>query len=209
MFSEARPRKQRNRLTKACRPCRIRKVKCDMGEPCGTCTKRNHGSLCCYQTVQSRPSPSTYHTGNPSVISQHNRDLSPSADLDHTSLGSSDVVARTPSEATLHNATAIGHDQIATLADLATKLSPHRFENDETTEVIYIGQNASATFFCLLGDSPGIQPASQSEAIRIASAFCLTNRTVLHPFSVLWAPNQRDTLLQLLTSLPRTGLCVK
>jgi len=36
------PKRRRNRLVKTCRACRIRKVKCDRGNPCSNCFLRGH-----------------------------------------------------------------------------------------------------------------------------------------------------------------------
>lgn len=44
-------KRRRFRLTKACYPCRRRKVKCDLSEPCGSCSVRGHPDLCDY-TIQ-------------------------------------------------------------------------------------------------------------------------------------------------------------
>lgn len=41
-------RRRRLRSARACYPCRRRKVKCDLGQPCGTCTAREQQDLCEY-----------------------------------------------------------------------------------------------------------------------------------------------------------------
>lgn len=43
-------RRRRFRTAKACYPCRRRKVKCDLNQPCGTCISREHPDLCDYTT---------------------------------------------------------------------------------------------------------------------------------------------------------------
>ncbi|KAL6894805.1 hypothetical protein GGI43DRAFT_424666 [Trichoderma evansii] len=43
-------RRRRFRTAKACYPCRRRKVKCDLNQPCGTCINREHPDLCDYTT---------------------------------------------------------------------------------------------------------------------------------------------------------------
>lgn len=52
--------RRRFRSARACYPCRRRKVKCDLSEPCGTCIVRKHPDLCIYRTGP---------TGNPSTAS--------------------------------------------------------------------------------------------------------------------------------------------
>ena len=44
------------RQPKACYPCYKRKVKCDRGRPCTTCSERNHIDLCSYQAGERRQS---------------------------------------------------------------------------------------------------------------------------------------------------------
>jgi hypothetical protein len=217
MGSEIPSKRQRNRPTKACKPCRARKVKCDMQQPCRTCAKRDRIFLCCYETIPNQtPSnshsittPPNGHSDSSTIIPDHEHNLNTLLNPDAASLGSIDGGSLGFAEVTSHNVTPTLNDQIIVLADLATHLSPLHSESDETTEVVHIGQNASAAFFWSLGDFSGSQGMSQLGAARIASAFCLTNRTILHPFGSLWAPRERETLLQLLATLPRTGFCVK
>lgn len=45
-------KRRRFRPTKACYPCRKRKVKCDLNQPCGSCERRGHPDLCDY-TLQA------------------------------------------------------------------------------------------------------------------------------------------------------------
>ncbi|BDD61745.1 hypothetical protein MAP00_006772 [Monascus purpureus] len=40
--------KRKQREARACYPCRQRKVKCDNGHPCRTCSKRGHPEICTY-----------------------------------------------------------------------------------------------------------------------------------------------------------------
>lgn len=42
-------KRRRFRAAKACYPCRRRKVKCDLNQPCGTCISRDHADLCEYR----------------------------------------------------------------------------------------------------------------------------------------------------------------
>ncbi|EAW19525.1 Zn(II)2Cys6 transcription factor domain-containing protein [Aspergillus fischeri NRRL 181] len=47
--------KRQQRETKACYPCRSRKVKCDNGHPCRTCQKRGHPEICVYDLEEPSP----------------------------------------------------------------------------------------------------------------------------------------------------------
>ncbi|KAL4943113.1 hypothetical protein BDV06DRAFT_211313 [Aspergillus oleicola] len=47
--------KRKQRESKACYPCRQRKVKCDGEQPCRTCAKRDHPQICAYN-VEANPS---------------------------------------------------------------------------------------------------------------------------------------------------------
>ncbi|KAL9483483.1 hypothetical protein ACSS6W_002272 [Trichoderma asperelloides] len=51
-LTSAIPRRKRNRLRKSCRPCRLRKSKCDGTRPsCLTCLSRGQPNLCVYEQV--------------------------------------------------------------------------------------------------------------------------------------------------------------
>ncbi|KAI1649228.1 uncharacterized protein F4817DRAFT_44512 [Daldinia loculata] len=50
---EALRSRQEARNRKSCEPCRERKVRCDRGYPCATCSKRGYPDLCAYR--ESRP----------------------------------------------------------------------------------------------------------------------------------------------------------
>ncbi|XHG08028.1 hypothetical protein AWENTII_011156 [Aspergillus wentii] len=58
--------KRKQRETKACYPCRQRKVKCDGSQPCRTCQKRNHPHICTYdlpaRSGRSNATRGTNHT---------------------------------------------------------------------------------------------------------------------------------------------------
>ncbi|KAL4932395.1 Zn(II)2Cys6 transcription factor [Aspergillus undulatus] len=45
--------KRKQRESKACYPCRQRKVKCEGGHPCRTCARRDHPEICAYNVEQS------------------------------------------------------------------------------------------------------------------------------------------------------------
>ncbi|KAL4874270.1 hypothetical protein BJY04DRAFT_212200 [Aspergillus karnatakaensis] len=46
--------KRRQRESKACYPCRQRKVKCDGSNPCRTCVRRDHPQICVYKVEPPR-----------------------------------------------------------------------------------------------------------------------------------------------------------
>lgn len=45
--------RRKNRESKACYPCRQRKVKCDSTQPCRTCRRRGHPQICVYDIEHS------------------------------------------------------------------------------------------------------------------------------------------------------------
>ncbi|RDW67261.1 Zn(II)2Cys6 transcription factor [Aspergillus mulundensis] len=47
--------KRKQRESKACYPCRQRKVKCDGSQPCRTCVKRDHPEICAYNVEKDTP----------------------------------------------------------------------------------------------------------------------------------------------------------
>ncbi|KAL4747815.1 hypothetical protein BDW72DRAFT_7205 [Aspergillus terricola var. indicus] len=47
--------KRKQRESKACYPCRQRKVKCDGSHPCRTCVKRDHPEICAYNVEKDTP----------------------------------------------------------------------------------------------------------------------------------------------------------
>lgn len=46
--------KRKQRESKACYPCRQRKVKCDGAHPCRTCVRRDHPQICAYNVEETR-----------------------------------------------------------------------------------------------------------------------------------------------------------
>ncbi|KAL4902693.1 hypothetical protein BDW74DRAFT_180395 [Aspergillus multicolor] len=49
--------KRKQRESKACYPCRQRKVKCDGNQPCRTCVKRDHPEICAYNVDKAGGTP--------------------------------------------------------------------------------------------------------------------------------------------------------
>ncbi|KAL4863534.1 hypothetical protein BDV12DRAFT_202008 [Aspergillus spectabilis] len=47
--------KRKQRESKACYPCRQRKVKCDGSHPCRTCVRRDHPQICVYNVEKDSP----------------------------------------------------------------------------------------------------------------------------------------------------------
>lgn len=63
-------RRRRFRTAKACYPCRRRKVKCDLNQPCGTCISREHPDLCDYTTNTFAGAESSTSEQSPSIREQ-------------------------------------------------------------------------------------------------------------------------------------------
>ncbi|KAL7787263.1 hypothetical protein V8C43DRAFT_324069 [Trichoderma afarasin] len=63
-------RRRRFRTAKACYPCRRRKVKCDLNQPCGTCISREHPDLCDYTTNTFAGAESSTSEQSPNVREQ-------------------------------------------------------------------------------------------------------------------------------------------
>ncbi|EHK20607.1 uncharacterized protein TRIVIDRAFT_69132 [Trichoderma virens Gv29-8] len=63
-------RRRRFRTAKACYPCRRRKVKCDLNQPCGTCISREHPDLCDYTTNTFAGAESSTSEQSPSAREQ-------------------------------------------------------------------------------------------------------------------------------------------
>lgn len=56
--------KRKQRESKACYPCRQRKVKCDGSQPCRTCVRRDHPQICAYNVEQTRKKAAHSNQGN-------------------------------------------------------------------------------------------------------------------------------------------------
>ncbi|KAJ5623699.1 hypothetical protein N7510_000008, partial [Penicillium lagena] len=68
-------KRRRFRSAKACYPCRRRKVKCDLSQPCDSCNVRGHADLCEYPQSRIGPEPAEDrtkhgHQGHPFHASQ-------------------------------------------------------------------------------------------------------------------------------------------
>ncbi|KAL3457103.1 hypothetical protein BJX64DRAFT_25878 [Aspergillus heterothallicus] len=60
--------KRKQRESKACYPCRQRKVKCDGAQPCRTCVRRDHPQICAYNVDKARKTTSHRGNGSPSGV---------------------------------------------------------------------------------------------------------------------------------------------
>jgi hypothetical protein len=79
--------KRKQRESKACYPCRQRKVKCDGSHPCRTCVKRDHPEICAYNVEKGTPQRRTRSRQAEQTAKSRNEDARPthspaSADAD-------------------------------------------------------------------------------------------------------------------------------
>lgn len=70
--------KRKQRESKACYPCRQRKVKCDGRQPCRTCVRRDHPQICAYNVEQTRKKAAHSNQGNITDRSRNNEQPSDS-----------------------------------------------------------------------------------------------------------------------------------
>ncbi|KAM0453582.1 hypothetical protein ACHAPV_008916 [Trichoderma viride] len=80
-FDLAITKRRRFRAAKACYPCRRRKVKCNFGQPCDSCTIRGHPDLCNYTLA-----PDVSHTPRASNVSNPGSSATSESDVTGTSL---------------------------------------------------------------------------------------------------------------------------
>lgn len=66
------PRK-RNRVIVACVPCRSRKLKCDLTQPCESCMKRRDGVVCVYDSPLLPPTATSRRRGGKNKKSSEDR----------------------------------------------------------------------------------------------------------------------------------------
>ena len=57
--------RRKQRESRACYPCRQRKVKCDGTQPCRTCRRRGHPEICAYDVSHSRNRSASAGTEHP------------------------------------------------------------------------------------------------------------------------------------------------
>ncbi|KAL2818677.1 hypothetical protein BJX63DRAFT_429176 [Aspergillus granulosus] len=62
--------KRKQRESKACYPCRQRKVKCDGNQPCRTCVRRDHPQICLYNVDRARKTNSRVENRSPRRIDE-------------------------------------------------------------------------------------------------------------------------------------------
>lgn len=74
-------KRRRFRAAKACYPCRRRKVKCNFGQPCDSCTIRGHPDLCNYTLA-----PDVSHQPRASNVSNPGSSATSESDVTGTSL---------------------------------------------------------------------------------------------------------------------------
>lgn len=193
--------RRRNRRPKACRLCRSRKVRCDYGQPCGTCVLRHHPQLCSYDRA--------------SVTIQEQSDLAAESPADQSmsrdSRSSQSLPLQTQRQSGVCGATTLSDtssdDLLAILDHMAADATASCETDAVTGQVTFVGRRAHATLFrTLLSYLPEqTLPASAS----VEAVFGLTNRTISQPFVSLWNTTARITVGDILRSLPSAETCLR
>lgn len=193
--------RRRNRKPKACRLCRTRKVRCDYGQPCGTCVLRHHPQLCSYDrasvTIQERSDAAAESPIDPSVSRGSGSSHSPALQPQRQSGVDG---ATSPSDSS-------PVDLLAILDQMAAEGTASCETDAVTGQVTFVGRRAQATLFrTLLSYLPeqALAPSASVEAV-----FGLTNRTVSQPFVSLWNTTARVTVGDILRSLPSAETCLR
>ena len=192
--------RRRNRRPKACRTCRARKVRCDYGQPCGTCVRRHHPQFCSYDKAPAAVQEPSY----PIVERPAGRSSS-------NSLEGPDPGLPTPAQSGTHDVEGPSNtapDDLLAILDHMAAGAMASCETDVVTgQVTFVGRRAHATFFrTLLSYLPeqSLPPSASIEAI-----FGLTNRSVSQPFVSLWNTTARVTIGDILHSLPSPEACLR
>ncbi|KAF3802032.1 hypothetical protein GCG54_00012275, partial [Colletotrichum gloeosporioides] len=185
---------------KSCLPCRERKVKCDKGRPCLTCSKRGHADLCSYEPRTSLGARSpirsrTLHPPTRSPGSDRNRHdvtsfSTSDAYQDHVnaSPGPSTAASPNPSGSSSHGTAVANNGDTTFLADnsvvnMARQRSPRSRDDPARQSAFETG------ILPLLGISDDTASSAMSfsslpsdqEIVRLFEVF----RQRAHPFHVI------------------------
>lgn len=159
-------KRRRFRPAKACYPCRRRKVKCNLGQPCESCNIRGHPDLCDYTTpIQANASDEASNAseaGKSHLASDHEDAVAtPAEDI---SIGLYvDPVA--PYDTKLH----LGPDSLPSLLAKYESLSSNQ-QNQERN--------------CWQGAA--FKPPTNPQTI--FELLCLQDSSTVSPFTNLWKP---------------------
>lgn len=159
-------KRRRFRPAKACYPCRRRKVKCNLGQPCESCNIRGHPDLCDYTTpIQANASDKASNAseaGKSHLASDHEDAVAtPAEDI---SIGLYvDPVA--PYDTKLH----LGPDSLPSLLAKYESLSSNQ-QNQERN--------------CWQGAA--FKPPTNPQTI--FELLCLQDSSTVSPFTNLWKP---------------------
>lgn len=162
---KVRPR-NRQRSWRACLVCKASKIRCDAGDPCGSCLRRDQGSSCIYSGVDRRRKGHgksrdiAFVAKAPSLFAGDlpNSHASPNAPGIPTET-SSPVERATPvliPHAKSVDHTAMDQDSEPHTSDTGGKgvassyISYHRFRHADYSLPVYIGQTSSLSFLYFL-----------------------------------------------------------
>ncbi|KAL6812266.1 hypothetical protein V8C40DRAFT_123462 [Trichoderma camerunense] len=159
-------KRRRFRPAKACYPCRRRKVKCNLSQPCESCNIRGHPDLCDYTTpIQANASDKTSNASEASkshVASDHEDAVA--TPVEDVSIGLYvDPVA--PYDTKLH----LGPDSLPSLLAKYESLSSNQ-------------QNQERNCWQGVAFKPPTNPQTIFELL------CLQDSSTVSPFTNLWKP---------------------
>ncbi|KAL7911537.1 hypothetical protein GGI35DRAFT_293329 [Trichoderma velutinum] len=159
-------KRRRFRPAKACYPCRRRKVKCNLSQPCESCNIRGHPDLCDYTTpLQTNASDKASNASEASKshpASDHEDAITTPAEDISTGLY---VDAVAPYDTKLH----LGPDSLPSLLAKYQSLSSHRQHQEQN-------RWQEAAF------KPPTNPQTIFELL------CLQDSSTVSPFTNLWKP---------------------
>lgn len=171
-FDSAIAKRRRFRAAKACYPCRRRKVKCNFGQPCDSCTVRGHPDLCHYNLAPDVNHPlkanNVSHLGSSAASEGETAATGTANDLSQGLY----VNPIAPYNAKVH----LGPESLPSLLTMFQSLSSHQQLQDRGTPPI-------AAF----------QPSTNPQTI--FELLCLQDSGALIPFANLWKPEDGPEII--------------
>ncbi|PTB39101.1 uncharacterized protein TrAFT101_008098 [Trichoderma asperellum] len=165
-------KKRRFRAAKACYPCRRRKVKCNFGQPCDSCTIRGHPDLCNYTLA-----PDVIHSLKANNVS--NPGSSAASEGEPVATGTANDMSQglyvnpiAPYNAKVH----LGPESLPSLLTMYQSLSSHQQLQGRSSPSI-------AAF------GPSTNPQTIFELL------CLQDSGALIPFANLWKPEDGPEII--------------
>ncbi|MCJ1314063.1 hypothetical protein MMC25_007743 [Agyrium rufum] len=224
--------RQRRKLreSRACVPCRQRKVKCDAGLPCETCRKRAHTELCSYVTIQPQSGSAAIKEGVNASISPKSEPIVPRSQvallsnietrlkaLDHVLLELKEEVrllGRTQPDPT--GSTPVPeHAERHEPAVSNETVFPYERSPAETVpdfDNIYVGDNSVPTMVAALDHVDDKKSTTaQDFGNSVIPLLGLKNQSLTYPFVDLWgwahgSPARTEALYDL---VPLDGDCLR